>query len=101
MNGVVSASIAMDVPGRVPLEDIFMREGSEEKYPVALMQMDEYFLETLDMELVAGSGFAENDESDKQKVLINETAARLFGWEPEDAVGEMIIYMGDEMTPKE
>jgi putative ABC transport system permease protein len=101
MNGAVSAAIAMDVPGRVPLEDIFMREGSEEKYPIALMQMDEYFLETLDMELVAGSGFSENDESDKQKVLINETAARLFGWEPADAVGKTIIYMGDDMAEKE
>ncbi|HEY8513657.1 MAG TPA: ABC transporter permease [Cyclobacteriaceae bacterium] len=101
MNGVLSASIAMDVPGRTPLEDIFMREGSDEKYPVALMQMDEYYLQTLDMEVVAGLGFAENDESDKNKCLINETAARLFGWEPEEAVGETIIYMGDEMRPKE
>src|SRR5690606_897041 len=67
MNGVLSASIAMDVPGRTPLEDIFMREGSDEKYPVALMQMDEYYLQTLDMEVVAGLGFAENDESDKNK----------------------------------
>lgn len=103
MDGVVSAAIAMDVPGRVPLEDIFTREGSEEKYPVALMQMDEYFMKTLDMRLVAGVGFSENDESDKQKVLINETAARLFGWEPEEAVGKMITYMGggDDTRPKE
>jgi putative ABC transport system permease protein len=101
MEGVVSASIAMDVPGRTPLEDMFMREGSDEKYPVALMQMDEYFLQTLDMELVAGQGFAEDDESDKGKCLINETAARLFGWEPADAVGETIIYVGGEMRPKE
>lgn len=101
MNGVMSAAIAMDVPGRIPLEDIFTREGSDEKYPVALMQMDEYFMETLDMEIVAGLGFAEHDESDQQKVLINETAARLFGWEPADAVGKTIRYMGDEMAAKE
>jgi len=101
MDGVVSASIAMDVPGSVPLEDIFMREGSDEKYPVALMQIDEYFVQTLDMEIAAGMSFAENDESDKNKCLINETAARLFGWEPEEAIGQTIIYVGDEMRPKE
>src|SRR5690606_42003530 len=54
MDGVVSASIAMDVPGSVPLEDIFMREGSDEKYPVDLMQIDEYFVQTLDMEIEIG-----------------------------------------------
>src|SRR5690606_28588743 len=55
--GVVNAAIAMDVPGRGGLEDIFMKEGGTEKLPVSMMQMDDHFVETLDMVLVAGKGY--------------------------------------------
>lgn len=99
--GVVSAAIAMDVPGRGGLEDIFMKEGGTEKLPVSMMQMDEHLIETLDMTLVAGSGYEVGVVADTDKVLINETAARLFGWEPDEAVGKRILYMGDEMGAKE
>lgn len=99
--GVIDAAIAMDVPGRGGLEDMFMKEGGTEKFPVSMMQMDEHLVKTLDMTIVAGSGYEEGVESDLDKVLINETAARLFGWTPEEAIGKRILYMGDEMSGKE
>lgn len=99
--GVINAAVAMDVPGRGGLEDIFMKEGGTEKLPVSVMQMDEHLIETLDMELVAGKGYDEGVVADEGKVLINETSARLFGWTPEEAVGKRILYMGDEMGAKE
>ncbi|HEX5167773.1 MAG TPA: ABC transporter permease [Cyclobacteriaceae bacterium] len=99
--GVKVASVAMDVPGRGGLEDIFTKEGSDEKFPVSMMQMDEYFMDALSMSLVAGEGYKKDVASDLDKVLINETTARLFGWTPEEAIGKKIIYMGDEMGAKE
>jgi putative ABC transport system permease protein len=99
--GVMKAAIAMDVPGRGGLEDIFMKEGGTEKLPVSMMLMDEYLIETLGMEIVAGKAYEEGAAADAGKVLINETTARLFGWTPDEAVGKRIVYMGDAMGPKD
>ena len=99
--GVIHAAVAMDVPGRGGLEDIFMKEGGTEKLPVSMMQMDEHLVETLGMDLAAGKGYDVGVVADEGKVLINETAARLFGWTPGEAIGKRILYMGDEMGGKE
>src|SRR5690606_10353563 len=82
-------------------EDIFMKEGGTEKLPVSMMQMDEHLVETLGMDLVAGKGYDVGVVADEGKVLINETAARLFGWTPGEAIGKRVLYMGDEMGGKE
>lgn len=101
VQGVEAASVAMSVPGRGAYEDIFTREGSDEKLPVGMLQMDEYFVEALGMKVVAGEDFEKDVEADLGKVILNETAVRLFGWTPQEAIGKRIIYMGDEMGAKD
>ncbi len=101
VQGVKVASVAMSVPGRGAYENVFTREGSDEKLPVGMLQMDEHFTDALGMSFVAGEDFEKDVASDLGKVLINETAAQLFGWTPEEAIGRKIIEMDDEMESKE
>jgi putative ABC transport system permease protein len=101
MDGVVETSIAMDVPGRGPWEDVFSREGDDGKYPISIMKIDEHFMSALGMQIVAGKGYEKDVFSDTLKVLLNETSVRLLGWTPEEAVGKKMIYLGDDVGPME
>jgi putative ABC transport system permease protein len=47
--------------------------------------------------LAAGRNFKTTESGDSRRVILNETAARLFGWTPEAAVGNNIIYTGDNI----
>jgi putative ABC transport system permease protein len=64
------------------------------------MQMDEYFVDAMGITMVSGNSYEEDSPSDLEKVVINETAARLFGWTPAEAIDKKISYMGDEMGAK-
>ena len=87
------ASLAMEMPGRGTWEDIFMREGSEIKLPISTIKIDEQFFPALDLEMVAGRTFRV-ESTDDHNVIINETTARLFGWEAEEAIGKRLLYPG-------
>ncbi len=50
---------------------------------------DDTYLETLDVEFLAGRNFSKNISGDTAAVIVNETTARLLGFE--DALGEMVI----------
>lgn len=68
------------------------RYGSDEgkDYNYTLYGIDEDFIPTNGMTLVAGHNF-EKGSSNEQKVIINETAARLLGFKKsEDAIGQRI-----------
>jgi putative ABC transport system permease protein len=101
LDGVVETSIAMDVPGRGPWEDVFSREGDDAKYPISIMKIDEHFMSTLGIQIVAGKGYEKDVFSDTLKVLLNETSVRLLGWTPEEAIGQKMVYLGDDVGPME
>ncbi|MEL7006039.1 MAG: FtsX-like permease family protein, partial [Bacteroidota bacterium] len=44
--------------------------------------------------LLAGKSYTTNLQSDVEKVIINESAARAFGWEPREAVGNQFYRVG-------
>lgn len=64
---------------------------SDESISVEYIAVDESYLPVLDLELVAGRNFDAQREPDrKDGLLINETAANLFGWGVENAVGKRV-----------
>ncbi|MEQ9412505.1 MAG: FtsX-like permease family protein, partial [Cyclobacteriaceae bacterium] len=97
--GVINASVGMTVPGSGSYEDIFMREGADIQLSISQSKIDEHYFETMGLSLVAGRTFDINNPGDRTKVIPNETAVRLFGWTPEEALGRKIIYpeLGDEV----
>jgi putative ABC transport system permease protein len=97
--GVEQVSASADF--RQSFEDIFMREGNDLKLPITFMKIDEYYFATTQHQLVAGRGFEPSRPSDVNAVILNETAVKLYGWTPEQAIGQHIIYVGDDVGRQE
>jgi len=53
-------------------------ENSSDAQPATWLMVDENFLETMRMTLLAGRNFLDNHNQDKEAILINETAANKF-----------------------
>ena len=95
--GVVSAAVAQDVPRGRTYEDIYSAEGTTVKLPITAVKIDDHYFDAMGFQLVAGRKFDfEHNASDKTALLANETVVRLFGWTPEEAIGKVILYPGDD-----
>lgn len=92
--GVQQAAIAMDMPGRGTYEDFYTTEGSNTRLSISQNKVDEYYLPAMDFSIVAGRAFERGRGEDLEGLIINETTARLFGWENEAAIGKRILYPG-------
>jgi putative ABC transport system permease protein len=97
----MNAAVVMDVPGRGMYEDIFSREGSDAKLPVSQIKIDEHYFKIMNFQLVTGRAFERERPSDVNAVIANETTIRLFGWTPEEAIGQYINYPGNENSKHE
>jgi putative ABC transport system permease protein len=98
--GILHASATSSVPsgGNIGMMN-FLPEGFGEDKSQLMMFMaaDEHFLDALGIKIAAGRNFSSEMATDSaQSVLINETAARQFGWD--DAVGKIIRQR--VMTPE-
>ena len=91
--GVVSVSFSGNVPGRELGYDAYLPEGGAQENTVRAQNywVDYDFVKTLGIELAAGRDFSRDLASDAGlAVLLNEKAAKAFGWGL-DAVGKRII----------
>jgi putative ABC transport system permease protein len=75
----------------------YIPEGSQEsnmqQIPLLVVMFD--FIETFDMEIIAGRSFSREFPTDRQNgIIINEAASRRFGWEPEQALGKRLRQQG-------
>ncbi len=96
--GVLSVSSTSSVPGQEPSVQPFIPEGYTEKQAqlMEIFWVDHDFFPTLGMEIVQGRNFSPEFGTDSSSaVIINETAARRFGWE--NPVGKTIRAPGDEI----
>lgn len=98
---IVDASVSMSVPGEMSFEDLFQREGSNTKLAISQVKVDPFFSATMNLKMAAGRFFLKDNEGDKNHAVINETGARLFGWTPEEALGEKIVYPSDGIEDPE
>ncbi len=74
--------------------------AAEQTWPVLSYPIDYDFIETMGMELAAGRDYRRESPSDTlQSILINETAARSFGWmSAEEALGKLLEFPGNTNT---
>jgi len=96
---VSNVTLSYEVPngansGSIP----FYVEGTDSTHTVATQSLitDEHYLETFKIPLKAGSFFSSPyNPTDSFKTIINETAAKAFGFnDPNDAVGKKILGQG-------
>ena len=96
--GVLSVSSTSLVPGQEPSVQPFVPEGYTEKQAqlMEIFWIDHDFFPTLGMEVVKGRNFSPEFGTDSSSaVIINETAARRYGWE--NPVGKTIRAPSDEI----
>lgn len=94
VSGVKSVTISTSVPGKPSWAWSLVDgdvEGPQGRGAIILdfIKIDPDFLETYDMELLAGRNFSDELASDSSSsIIINESAAKIFGWT--DPLGKWI-----------
>lgn len=81
---ILSWSASGNIPGRTMGRRGIQPEGTSEDdaWIVSGMSMDEHFLETMGIELVAGRNFSQEFGTDAEKaVIINQAAVSALGWD--------------------
>ncbi|HEY3404982.1 MAG TPA: ABC transporter permease [Ohtaekwangia sp.] len=98
--GVHSISGTAFVPGQGTTNiytEVEMTDGKMSPTNINFNFVDHDFLSTYDIKLVAGRGFQRDVKADDTTAyIINETAAKDFGWTPEQALGKKVQgrYLG-------
>ncbi len=92
---LVAVSALNQIPGQLGWTSSFRREGSPDTDEVSVkgMPADAGVPGALGIELIAGRSFPEappQPDSSNYLFIINETAARILGWTPDEAVGQRI-----------
>lgn len=91
---VKSVSVTSRVPGEwkniLQLDVLPQGANPENTKTMHFFGVDHNFLETFEVELAAGRNFDESMTTDTSGVLINETAAAVFGWE--NPVGKRLRF---------
>jgi putative ABC transport system permease protein len=94
---ILSASGATSLPGGLVNAALVLPEGAApgEQTAVDFTLVSYDFLRTLGIELAAGRDFARDHPTDLQQAyIINESAARLFGWK-DSPVDKQIRFVGN------
>jgi len=106
-SNVLGAVVSSHVPGSETLYDNpVMPENSlkEKGYNMFTLNVGHEFADVYDLSVLYGRNFSRDNRNDvNQSVMINESAARLFGWEPETAVGRklQLTWFTDSAEVKE
>ena len=93
MPGVLGIGASSLVPGFGIARSVFFPEGFSPNEPQLMdtLSIEPGFFSALGISIIAGRNFDEKMESDKtQSVIINETAARRFGWAG-DPIGKRFV----------
>ncbi len=91
--GVISASLCTSVPPNVYNGDQFVPEDDQNKSaPLNYLKVDEHYLPTMKIELTLGRNFSPIAASEKDKVILNESAVKALGWQFGEVLGKNILY---------
>lgn len=97
ISGVESVSFSSSIPGIRYMKGLFHPEGftEEESQSMDMISVDDDYSTTLGISLVQGRYFDKMISSDSsESVIINETAARKFGWK--DPIGKYFSFNTDQ-----
>lgn len=100
-HNVVSVSASRATPGEFFPNGgtgIEVHSGEIEYRGPAIYEVDEDFITTYEMELVAGRGYSKDHPSDSASaMMLNESAAKIYGYaNPEEIVGKRFKQWGRE-----
>jgi predicted permease len=94
-------SIISNLPTALTTGNIDVQwEGKDPNSQVIVpsMDVDENFIQTFQMKILAGRGFSESFKGDSSNYILNETAMHLMGMNLNNAVGKSISFGGTKGT---
>ena len=96
-----NVTVSDAVPPRVGFQDKYKAYGSEsQEITIDRIKTDEDFISTLGLEVIAGRGFSKAFETDRQAVILNESAVKALDWGTADGfssdspIGKYLLYPG-------
>jgi len=99
---ILSSTKASTYPGiENMLAMLFYAEGKslKENVDISTAYIEDEYLKTLGITLLAGRGFSKEFTADSNAVVLNEVAVRKLGYGVSDAIGRKIYYeMGNKKT---
>ncbi len=90
---ILSVTACSQVPRNGFTRNGYIPEGFKNPITIYVVDVDEDFLETFDVDVVMGRNFSKEFASDKSAYLINESLARQLNWQ--DPIGKTIRRNGD------
>ena len=87
-----SNSLPSDI-GSSSIARLHEREPKEKNIAIYRTSSDHSYLETFGMKIIAGRYYT-SEEQNPDQVVINESAAKAFGWTPEEAIGNQFYLVG-------
>jgi putative ABC transport system permease protein len=102
--GVIDVGASSHVPGETTYYNPFLPEGftREQMIWMGQLNVDPDFIPTMGIEFLAGRNFSSELQTDQtHSVIINETAAKRFGWDDPvgKTIGELSISGGIKRRP--
>ncbi len=94
---VIDVTFSSSIPGRNHAAPLFKSKSApqDENQIVDVIFTEWDFVETYNMEMAEGRSFSRDFISDTlSSFVINETAAKKFGWTTEEAIGQDLIMVG-------
>lgn len=92
ITGVEQITVASSLPGRL-INTTEMRklgEPADMNVNIGFVSIDEDYIPTLGLELLAGRNFHANGADERTGVIINEKACEAYGWTPANAIGRRV-----------
>ncbi|MFQ5638927.1 MAG: ABC transporter permease [bacterium] len=91
--GILNVTASSEVPYAGFTSNGYIPEGFKNPIMIHVVDVDERFLETFDIDMVSGRNFSKEFSTDKTAYLVNETLARSLDWD--DPIGKTITRNGD------
>jgi putative ABC transport system permease protein len=96
-SNVINAAASTTLPGKLYGRSTYRALGApaENSHAMHEMDVDENFLPTLGLTLNSGRNFSREFATDTSAVILNEAAAKLFGWN--EPLGQFLTQPGDSL----
>jgi len=102
VTGVTTISASEYLPATGVSRDRGLKKtDSEEFTDVAILAADENFIDNLELNIVAGRNLPATTESSEHFILVNETAAKSFGYEEASQIVGQLFLMESAEDPVE
>ncbi len=90
---IIATTLSSHLPTNITANNIVTKQdesGNKDKVALFMCETDEDFLKVFGIKLLAGRNISKEITSDHEALLINTSAAKAFGWTPEESIGKSL-----------